>query len=330
MTAPDGPSEVDELIRTARAEARAAVLARLRGEFERELLREVEQRLAPPPAPAKRSDERDAEPAGDGVWVFCVAGAGFPGLSDDVPGVVAGRAPREVRADELVAIVGPVPLSEFGEEPLKRNLNDLEWLESVARAHEDVLDAALAAGPIVPMRICTIFRDEDQVRRMLADRHRDFEHALERLHGRAEWGVKVIADRGRIADAVRARLAPAAPSSGGEGGAYLGRKQEGRRLRELLDATLDEAVRESHARLEEWADASELLPPQRPELGAYEGDMVLNGAYLVADDRVAAFEGVVGELSRQYSEAGLSFELTGPWPAFHFVGRLQSIEEPVA
>jgi hypothetical protein len=259
--------------------------------------------------------------------VYCVARAGFRGLLDDVGGVVEDRPPREVRSGRLVAVVSPVPLNEFGEEPLKRNLNDLEWLEAVARAHENVLDAALASGPIVPMRICTIFRDEEHVRRMLSDSGPDFEHALERLDGRAEWGVKVIADRGQVAAAVRARVGADALGSAGEGGAYLGRKQEDRRLRALLESTLDEAVRESHARLEEWAHASEVLPPQRRELGGYDGEMVFNGAYLVADDRVAAFEAMVGELSRQYADAGLSFELTGPWPAFHFVGRLASLEE---
>jgi hypothetical protein len=267
--------------------------------------------------------------------VYCVAREDFPELPVELEGVHAAARPHVVRGAGGAAIVSVVPLDQFGEDALKRNLNDIEWLESVARTHEDVLEAALGSGPIVPMRICTIFRGEEQVRRMLADGQSAFAETLDRLDGRAEWGVKVVADRARVAQMVRTRgrstSGPGLASRpAGEGGAYLGRKQEDRYLRELVDVVIDEAVRESHARLEEWAAASELLPPQRPEVAGYEGEMVFNGAYLVDHDRVETFEGVVRGLSRQYSDAGLSFELTGPWPAFHFVGRLDSMGEPVS
>jgi hypothetical protein len=329
--------DVDELIREARAEARAAVKARLREDFERALAREVEERLAPRPArPVEEGPATHRSPIGGGLWVYCAVRQDFPELPDELEGVHSAARPNVVRGAGAAAVVSVVPLDQFGEDALKRNLNDIEWLEAVARAHEDVLEAALGSGPIVPMRICTIFRGEEQVRRMLADGESAFSEALDRLDGRAEWGVKVIADRARVAQMVRTRGRSASSGSSrasgpaGEGGAYLGRKQEDRYLRELVDVVIDEAVRESHARLEEWAAASELLPPQRPEVAGYEGELVLNGAYLVDHDRVEAFEGVVQGLSHQYSDAGLSFDLTGPWPAFHFVGRLDSMGERVS
>jgi hypothetical protein len=341
----------DELIREAEAEARAAVKARLREGLEEAYMRELGGRVdAPPPAapstaaPAPDSSgepdpapERspDPEPDGHGLWVYCVAGGEFAGLDADVGGVADWHAPRAIRAAGLVAVVSEVPLAQFGEQPLKRNLNDLAWVESVARAHERVLEAALSAGPIVPMRVCTIFRGHEQVRQMLVERGAAFADALGWLDGRAEWGVKVIADRDRVA-AIAGERASATESgspagaAGEGGGAYLGRKQQTRYLRELVDTIVEEAVRECHARLEEWAAASELLRPQSRELAGYDGEMVFNGAYLVDDERREAFARVTEELRRQYGEAGLTFELTGPWPAFHFVGRLQSVEEPVS
>jgi hypothetical protein len=329
--------DVDELIREARAEARAAVKARLREDFERALVREVEERLAARPArPAAGEPAARQPPTGHGLWVYCVVRDDFPELPVELEGVHAAARPHVVRGAGAAAIVSAVPLDQFGEDTLKRNLTDGEWLESVARTHEDVLESALGSGPIVPMRICTIFRGEGQVRRMLADGQSAFSETLERLDGRAEWRVKVIADRARVAQMVRTRGRSTPPGSGlgsrpaGEGGAYLGRKHEDRYLRELIDVVVDEAVRESHSRLEEWAAASELLPPRRPDVAGHEREMVFDGAYLVDDDRVDALEGVVRGLSRRYSDAGLSFELTGPWPAFHFVGRLDSIEEPVS
>jgi hypothetical protein len=225
-----------------------------------------------------------------------------------------------VRAAGLTAVVSEVPLDEYGEEGLRRNLNDLEWLEEVVRAHEGVLEAALPGGPLVPMRVCTIYTDTQHVERMLAERKTSFEDAIARLSGRAEWGVKLTADRNRAAEAARARMGHVAGATAGAGGSYLGRKQQDLRLHDEVVEILDAAAAESHARLEEWAAESELLPAQRRELSGHEGEMVLNAAYLVDDDRLDGFRQVVSELEQQYGDEGFAFELTGPWAAFHFTG----------
>jgi hypothetical protein len=312
-------ADVEELIREAQGEARAAVKARLRAQFEDALLEAVEARLAPS---AERETEVEPESApaepvesGEGLWLYCVTARGAP---PHTGGVAEEHQPRAVTAAGLTAIVSTVPLRDFGEHGLKRNLNDMQWLEGVARAHEAVLEQTLDDAPLIPMRLCTIYRSEEQVQALLAERREQFTEALAALEGRGEWGVKVTADRERVAQRLREReqQRPA-----GVGGSYLGRKQQDLRLRDEVDAALDAAVQESHARLEEWAVASELLPPQRAELSGHSGEMVLNGAYLVDDERLEGFGTVIDELGRQYGgDKGLTFELTGPWPPYNFVG----------
>jgi hypothetical protein len=249
-----------------------------------------------------------------------VAGGELPDVPPDVAGVAAGHAPHVLRAAGLAAVVSEVPLDEYGEEGLRRNLNDMEWLEEVVRAHESVLDEVLGGGPVVPMRVCTIYSNAEHVKQMLVERAGAFGEVLARLAGRAEWGVKLIADRDRVTEAVRARTGHVAGATAGAGGSYLGRKQQDMRLRDEVDEMLTAAASESHARLEEWASASELLAPQRRELSGHDGEMVLNGAYLVDESRLEAFKTVVSELQDQYRDDGFAFELTGPWPAFHFAG----------
>ena len=306
-------TEVDELIREARAEARATVKARLRARFERELIEEAEARLAPAP-------QRSRAEVGTGFWVYCVAGGELPDVPPDVAGVAAGHQPRVIRAAGLAAVVSEVPLDEYGEDGLRRNLNDLDWLEEVVRAHEGVIETVLPGGVLVPMRVCTIYNGAEHVEQMLAERKASFEETLARLARRAEWGVKLTADRSRVAETARARMGHVAGATAGAGGSYLGRKQQDMRLRDEVDETLTAAAAESHARLEEWAAASELLPAQRRELAGYEGEMVLNAAYLVDDDRLDGFRDVMSDLDQQYRDEGFAFELTGPWPAFHFTG----------
>jgi hypothetical protein len=329
-------ADLDALVGEARAEARAQVKAVLREAYAEALLEQAgagSPGRAPAPAGAGRAEARreavpaataDEDESGHGWWVYCVVPAERE-LPDGLAGVADDERPRLVPAGGVAALVSRVPLREFGEAPLRENLNDLDWLERTVRAHEAVLDSALAGGAVVPMRVCTIYRDEGQVRAMLESRGAELRDALARLAGKAEWGVKVVADRARLEDHARSQNDEAvglADEVAGrpEGAAYLARKKLAALVRDEADRILDEVVRETHARLEEWAAASVVLPAQSRELAGYDGDMVFNGAYLVEDERVAAFSALVDELRAQYAPLGLSFDLTGPWPAYNFAG----------
>jgi hypothetical protein len=77
-------------------------------------------------------------------------------------------------------------------------------------------------------------------------------------------------------------------------------------------------VEDVHARLCERAADAVLSPPQASRLTGREAEMVLNGAYLVADVEVDDFQALVAELAGRHRADGVQLELTGPWPAFHF------------
>jgi hypothetical protein len=312
----------DELARWAAARA-SELLARGEAEAVAELRRALVDaalsrggpaRAAGSAIPAERSASltEDADPSGDALWAYCVLKAGAPLPSAEL---------QRVEHGDLVALVSRVPLAEFGEEPLRRNLNDLEWLERVARAHEAVLERALKSATIVPLRLCTIFADEDGVRRMLAREHAALADALERLEGRQEWGVKLIVERAALEEAARAEVPEGEPEpeTRGSGGAYmLGRRLE-RQVRAAADRLAEELAEDVHARLQDWATAAVLNPPQNRELSGHQGEMLLNGAYLVEDERVERLRALVSELEERHRELGARLELTGPWPPYNFV-----------
>src|SRR5919206_400798 len=135
----------------------------------------------------------------------------------------------------LIVALSPVSLDEFGAEPLKRNLEDMGWLERTARAHQAVLDRVLSSAAIVPMRLFTIFSDDAHVREMLEREEEVLLTTLERLRDHSEWSVKVLADRARVQAAARGRSGASAtsePGAEGAGRAYLARKKAERGLRE--------------------------------------------------------------------------------------------------
>jgi hypothetical protein len=275
----------------------------------------------PPPAPAQAAPTRDA-PSGEGLWAYCVFGAGEE-LPGDVQGV-SGSGLERIEAGGLAAAVSRVPLAEFGAEPLRENLNDLAWLERVARGHEAVLEQALAATTIVPLRLCTIYESEQSVREMLEREHDSLVQALDALAGRQEWGVKLIADAERLAAEARSRSAEATSleeelGTRTGGGAYMLRRRLERHVREAADALVAELAERVHAELEAWAADAVVLPLQNSELSGHEGRMLLNGAYLVEAERVDGLRELVSELEERHRGLGARLELTGPWPPYNFL-----------
>jgi hypothetical protein len=262
-------------------------------------------------------------PSGDALWAYCVLPAGDPLPAGT--GGVAGDGPLErVEVRGLAAIVSRVPLAEFGAAPLRENLNDLAWLERVARAHEGVLDAALGQSTIVPLRLCTIYESQQSVREMLDREHDSLAQALEALAGRQEWGVKLIVDEDRLAEEARSRSTEATTlqdelGARTGGGAYMLRRRLERHVREAVDVLGAELAEQLHAQLQDWASDAVVLPPQNPELSGHEGRMLLNGAYLVDAERVTGLRELVADLEERQRALGARIELTGPWPPYNFV-----------
>jgi hypothetical protein len=210
------------------------------------------------------------------------------------------------------AVVCPVDLAEFGEEPLRRHLEDLAWLEEVARGHDEVVRAVAALATTAPMRLVTICSDDDSVRSRIDALYAPLVAALDRIEGRSEWSVKAYAKRAEVAEE-----APAAPAAGGtSGAAYLQRKRERAEARRTSQARGHETAEAIHTALGEHSVAGRRLPAQDARLTGREEPMLLNGAYLVPDDERDAFLAMIGELAVEHGDVEL--DVRGPWPPYSF------------
>ena len=280
------------------------------------------------PEPPTRATPRASPPARQspeepGYYVYGVAREEEAQLPEGVAGVDPSDSPTLIEQAGLAAIVSRVSLAEFGEAQLHENLNDVDWLEDKARAHERVLDEALARMTVVPMRLCTIYRSASQVREMLSREHEVLVDALRRLKGKTEWGVKLLADPQALEQAAareaEARLREDDDSASSTGAAYMREKAREARVREAADQIAETWAQGAHERLAEAASEALLNPLQNPEVSGHAGEMLLNGVYLVDDEDEDRFRRVVDELSEEYSRVSVKVELTGPWPPYNFV-----------
>ena len=277
-------------------------------------------REAPAAEPSQHSELEPVgaqpEPVGAlGWYVYGVAGSDG-GQLESLPGVEPEYRTTTLVHEDLAAVVSQVQLADYGEQPLREHLADMSWLERTARAHEEVLDRTAQQRTLIPMRMCSVYRDRTGVLDMLAREQAALRVALAQLDGRAEWGVKVFAD----IDAAALRVPLRAPDSmSSEGTAYLLKRRDERQQRGELDQRLTEACETIHTRLSAVAADSLVAAPQRPEVSDHPGEMVLNGVYLVDDDLRDRFATELEALRSELSPLALDLVLTGPWPAYNFV-----------
>lgn len=240
-------------------------------------------------------------------YVYGVVAAGTATLPEQ-------RELSLVRSGELAGITGLVSLDEFGEEPLRENLNDRAWLEAKARAHEDVLLAVAAQADVVPLRFGTICLTADEVRALLDGRRDALLAALEWVRGRVELGVKIWVDLGELSQAT-----PSTNGGQGAGGrGYLESRRAAQRRSADLERLCSDVVRGAYDRLRAHAVAGVANRPQPRELTGREETMLLNAAFLVERD-ASGIPAEVERFDRELRDLGFSFELTGPWPPHNFV-----------
>jgi hypothetical protein len=222
-----------------------------------------------------------------------------------------------------MAIVGSVAQSEFGETALRQNLEDLDWLERTARAHHEVIETVAKERSVVPMRLATVYSSEEAAGDMLRERAADLRQALTRLTGRSEWGVKayvVMPD-----DSAAGQRAETHDPAPGPGAAYLMRRRAQLAARQDARQEAVASAQAVHAELGQLSASARVYPPQSPEIAGHPGVMVLNAAYLVAEDRAEEFGAAVTELAARHG--ALRLTLTGPWPAYSFVGQFAGQDE---
>ena len=223
---------------------------------------------------------------------------------------------------EVAALVTRVDASEYGD-GLDDRVANVAWLAPRATAHDGVLTWASDVGAVVPLPILSLFRSEDAVRSMLAERRHELVSLLAYVARGREYGVRLF----RLDDELRRSLASfsapvaaleaevAAAASPGQG-YLLTRKLEQARKDELRRVGAEVATvvfNELSAR--SIASVQDALPQPTP---SQSGAAVLNASFFVAHDSVDAFRAAVTEFVRAHERRGFRVEFTGPWPPYHF------------
>jgi hypothetical protein len=200
----------------------------------------------------------------------------------DAPGrALPDLAPlRVVPSGRLALVYGPAAEGEVSAEALWR--------------HEELVEALMDAGDVLPFRYGTRCEDESAAARVVGERETELAAALERVRGAVELAVRVL-----VVERPEPRAGRAAPA---DAAGYVAAKASA--------AALARAVVDSvHEPLSAMARASHVRAASEPS-------EALRGAYLVDRERVEEF--AAGVASLQSRRPDLRLLCTGPWPPYSF------------
>ncbi|MFF0750730.1 GvpL/GvpF family gas vesicle protein [Streptomyces sp. NPDC004267] len=277
------------------------------------------------------------------TYVYAVA-AGTPGLDESLTGLrgvgdapVTFLDPGRPGSPAPVFVVSRVPADEWREEALRSRFEDLGWLEGTARAHHGVIQALTEHTIVLPLRLATLYQNDDRAREALREQQDAFAARLALLARHAEYGVKVyIAAGAATADDIHAE-APAQPTAPAAdaphdqarahstapaddpspGKAYLRARRAQHHAREDRYLQARQAADRIAAVAAPLATHAVRHPAQTGPLTRGEnGENVLNDAYLVPDEKAEAFRAALDKAGQGLP--GIRIEVTGPWAPYSF------------
>ncbi len=314
---------LEEILEASRRDAAEMVRDRLT----RLLVEEMESLLRPdhpgrqplgstggPEGRAVAMPRPTGEPDVSGWYVYGLTWARAAGDLHGVEGI-DGVPTELVTVGSLAAVVSRLAGSRpWGADD--RGEVDLEALAPRARRHESVLERILDWGAVLPLRFGVLYPDLYAVEDMLRVRGPALAESLQRVEGHCEWGLTVTAGADRSGAGATDGADGAEDGAAPEGRDYLMSRREERETAARRAEEAAAAAAGLHRRLCELASDAVV---ERPGGATRKQNVVLRASYLVAASSAGSFYAAAEEgLGASYPQLGLTGELTGPWPPYHF------------
>lgn len=191
-------------------------------------------------------------------------------------------------------------------------------------AHEKAIEEAMKKHTVLPVRFCTIAKDDEKVRKILEREHNRFIDLLKNVKGKKELGLKAvfkedviykdILDRYEDIAALKEKAAALPPEK-----TYYQRMEIGRRVEAALQ-------KEKGLYKEDILNALSPLALEVKVNNTYGERMIINAAFLVEKEREAGFDQKVNELGVKHEEK-IRFRYVGALPPFNFINLTINVGE---
>lgn len=225
---------------------------------------------------------------------------------------------------DIEAVVTEVSRMEFSSRRIKSKFDDLKWVEEKVKNHERVIKEAMKDSPVIPLKFLTLYDSKQKLSNILKRHYRKFRRLLDKLKGRAEWGVKVyLIDREKLNDLIKkedeefVRITEGLKSKP-EGVKYFLEKKINEKIVEKIDEKLDKYIKDIFEILAPFSEKKPVINKLLPKEVTNKGEMIFNASYLFPEEKLKEFQGVIKRIHNYYFSMGLWIEYSGPWAPYSF------------
>lgn len=232
-----------------------------------------------------------------GLYAYCIIDREY--LDDDRLVQMDGIFP--VQYQDISAIVSST--SESSLQPTKKNI----------MRHQNVVSRMQGSFTVAPLRFGMVFKDKEEVEKLLQDKYADIKKVLHKIRGRVEFGLRLFWHHDAFIEEIGTRKIEDLKKKyqSGNTDRYITAIELGRFIESLINQKREEYIKEIYDPLRDMADES--------LLNSIIGEkMVFNAAFLVKENLTQQFDDAVNRLQDQYKSKFL-FKYSGPWPPYNFV-----------
>ncbi|MCM3690628.1 GvpL/GvpF family gas vesicle protein [Neobacillus niacini] len=224
---------------------------------------------------------------------------------------------------ELAAVITPVNPLNFSQQYIDQQLKNTEWLKEKAFHHHECISVLYSQFTVLPMSFCTIFQKEENLKSLLHEQYDVILQKLNALKNMQEMNVKIycnpeqafsyVVNQNRAVLELRENIVTMP-----KGKQFIMKKK----LNQLIASQLEEEQSGWWHRIEQELQLlfveSKLRKNWGREITERSDDMIVNCDFLLDKKKTESFLNKILELEHEYAELGCTFEVSGPWPPYHF------------
>ncbi|MEH7118219.1 GvpL/GvpF family gas vesicle protein [Neobacillus vireti] len=224
---------------------------------------------------------------------------------------------------ELAAIFTPVSADNFSQQQIDLQLKDPEWLKEKAFHHHEMISEIHKHFTVLPMSFCTVFQNIDNLEVILDEQYSDLFDKLVNLKGQQEWNVKVYSNKEKTLSYIQdyhptvVELKEKIPSMP-KGKQFIMKKKLEQLIASQVEIEQAKWWKEISCELTSYVKAVNYRKIWGRDVTDRTDDMMVNCDFLVEKKAAPYFFDKIQVLERKYEELGCTFQLTGPWPPYHF------------
>ena len=253
----------------------------------------------------------------EGRYVYCIADARETKSLGKIG--IEGHKVHTIPHKDICAVVHSCPAQPY-------HSDDQEVVKAWVMTHQKVVDAACERwSTVLPLSFDTIIRGgaeksaEQNVKDWLKQEYEEFKRRIQKVRGRAEYGVQIFWEPEVIAQSLtwtspEIRNLEEEIKTKPKGLAYMYRQKLGNLIKREMETKADEYFKDFYSRIRKYTDDVRVEKTKKAEPGL---QMIMNLSCLVYRDRYTELGEELGKINRM---AGFSVRFTGPWPPYSFVG----------